>query len=87
MDNNRIDSKTKHKTAKSWLIFVLLIAFIYNGISFLNTEGNTHPLLSKLFNMIIIVLIIVIKNHEKELDEGNSEIFRQTKLDKYFNIK
>ena len=48
-------------------------------------EGNTYPLVDNLFNMTIILALIALIIHRKDFSEVKNTLFRQTKLDKYFN--
>ena len=49
--------RTKKIYGNSWIVILFLCIFFYNGYAFLNTEGNSHPLVGSLFNMIIILAI------------------------------
>ena len=51
--------KSKRGPAASLIIALLLFIFIYNGYTFLNTDGNDHPLVGSLFNMIIALSILI----------------------------
>ena len=50
----------KIKDNKTWIIILLGILFLYNGIQFLKEDGYRNTLLSLLFNMIIILFIIIL---------------------------
>ena len=79
------EEETKNETEKYWIIFGLITLFIYNGMYFIIIKGNAHPLLSYLFNIIISIIVMI--THEKDLDERKSEMIRQTRLDKYYRMK
>ena len=70
---------------KTRIIILLGILFLYNGFKFIGNEGNKSPILSTLFNMIIILFIILIVLHKNELNKKG--IIKQTILDDYFTIK
>lgn len=52
--------KSKRGPAASWIIALFLFIFLYNGYTFLNTDGNDHPLVGSLFNMIIALSIFFL---------------------------
>ena len=52
--------KSKRGPAASWIIALFLFIFLYNGYTFLNTDGNDHPLVGSLFNMIIVLSIFFL---------------------------
>ena len=74
----------KIKDNKAWIIILLGILFIYNGIQFLKEDGYQNNLLSLLFNMIIILFIIILMIHKNEI---KYDLIKQTILDDYFTIK
>ena len=84
--------KIKKISAESWIIIWISGIFIYNGYSFLNTEGNTNPLVGALFNMIIVLSILFYLFHKEDLKDKKDEVLSKTKLvyqeclDKYFKI-
>ena len=51
----------KIKEKKTWIIILLGIFFLHNGIQFLREDGHRSNLLSFLFNMIIINFLINLK--------------------------
>ena len=61
--------------------------FIRNSYVFVYTEGNNHPLLGPLFNMIIILAILIFIYHKKDIIEGKKEFIGQTFIDNYFKKK
>ena len=49
------------------LILVLIIIFILKCNKFLNREGNEHPLLGTLFDIIIILASLILIYRKNEL--------------------
>ena len=84
--------RTKKISGNSWIVILFLCIFFYNGYAFLNIEGNSHPLVGSLFNMIIILAIFFYIFHKEELINKKDDAINQTKqayqtyLDKYFKI-
>ena len=80
--------KSKRGPAASWIIDLFLFIFLYNGYTFLNTDGNDHPLVGSLFNMIIALSIFFFIYHKEDLEKEKASIngVCQASLDKYFNI-
>ena len=74
----------KIKDNKAWIIILLGILFLYNGIQFLKEDGYRNTLLSLLFNMIIILFVIILMIHKNEI---KYDLIKQTILDDYFTIK
>ena len=74
----------KIKDNKTWIIILLGILFLYNGIQFLKEDGCRNTLLSLLFNMIIILFVIILMIHKNEI---KYDLIKQTILDDYFTIK
>ena len=66
---------------KNILIFLLLAYFLYSAIKYFNIPGSDIPIISNLFNMIIILGLIIFFFHKEEIEEN---IGLQTSLDKYF---
>ena len=71
---------------KSWLILFLLISFVANAYKFLNTDGNTLPLVGTLFNMILVLAIFFLIHHKDDLDDDKNNILKQTYLEQYFKL-
>ena len=71
---------------KSWLILFLLISFVANAYKFLNTDGNTLPLVGTLFNMILVLAIFFLIHHKDDLDDDKNNILKQTYFDQYFKL-
>ena len=67
-------------------VFVASIIFLFQAFRFINTEGNTHPFVDSIFNMIVILAIIILIILIKEISETKDTLLRQTTLDKYFNV-
>ena len=74
----------KIKDNKTWIIILLGILFLYNGIQFLKEDGYRNTLLSLLFNMIIIIFIIILIIHKNVIKYDS---IKQKILDDYFTIK
>ena len=74
----------KIKENKTWIIILLDIFFLYNGIQFLREDGYRSNLLSLLFNMIILLFIIILMIHKNEI---RYDLIKQKILDDYFTIK
>jgi len=68
--------------SKSLLFIILIFLFLFNIIKFFNTNGSEIPIISILFNMIIIIGLIIFFLHEEEITSENKNI--QMTLDKYF---
>ena len=79
------EPKRKKNTTSLLFVFVALIFFVYHAFRFINTEGNTHPLVDSIFNMALILGLIIILIHKKEFDEAKETLLKQSTLDKYFN--
>ena len=56
--------KPRKSGLKNWLILFMLISFVINIYKFLNTEGNTLPLVGTLFNMILVLAIFFLIHHK-----------------------
>ena len=82
---NPEQQKKKKNTGSLLIVFVSAIIFLLQVFRFINTEGNTHPLVDSLFNMTIILALIALIIHRKDFSEVKNTLFRQTTLDKYFN--
>ena len=74
----------KIKENKTWIIILLAIFFLHNGIQFLREDGIRSTLLWLLFNMIIILFLIILMIHKNEI---KYDLIKQTILDDYFTIK
>ena len=82
---NPEQQKKKKNIGSLLIIFISAIIFLLQVFRFINTEGNTHPLVDSLFNMTIILALIVLIIHRKDFSEVKNNLFRQTTLDKYFD--
>ena len=82
---NPEQQKKKKNTGSILIVFVSAIIFLLQVFRFINTEGNTHPLVDSLFNMTIILALIALIIHRKDFSEVKYTLFRQTTLDKYYN--
>ena len=67
------------------VIFLALLIFFIQAFRFIKEEGNTHPILSSLFNMTIILGLIILIIHKNEFEKGKNAVLKQTTLDRYFN--
>ena len=85
MSSKTEDKKRKNNTMVKMVVLIAEILFLHQAFKFINTEGNTHPLLSSLFNMILFLGLIMFLVHRQELEEGKNHLIKQTTLDKYFN--
>ena len=74
----------KIKENKTWIIILIRILFLHNGIQFLREDGYRSNLLSLLFNMIILLFIIILMIHKNEI---RYDLIKQKILDDYFTIK
>ena len=72
---------------KNWIVFVLFTVFLSYMYRFLITDGNDHPLVDLLFKMILVLSIFVFFLLKTEIEEGKSEVMKQTSLFKYFSKK
>ena len=54
-------------------ILLLIILFVNNIIDFYKKKGMDYPLLQILFELILIVLLIVLAFHKKELIDKNQK--------------
>ena len=79
MEKNKERKKTKHS-----VILILIMLFFYDVYKFLNAEGNNHPVIEVLFNMIIILVSLMFLHHKKEIMEESKGIIGQTYLENYF---
>ena len=82
---NPEQQKKKKNTDALMVVFITSIIFLFQVFRFINTEGNTHPLLDIIFNMAIILALIIIIFQKNDFSEVKDALFRQTTLDKYFN--
>ena len=77
MENNK-----EREIKFNYIIILIIILFFYNGFNFLNTQGNGHPLVSPLFNMIEALAILIFIFHKNEIMKEQKN--GQTYLEKYF---
>ena len=80
------EEKNKKRTISLMAVFLALLLFCVQAFKFIKEEGNTHPIVSSLFNMIIILGLIIVIIHQKEFEKGKNSVLKQTTLDQYFNI-
>ena len=53
------EEKKWNVTTKKLLVLALILNFGYNAIKFLNAEGNAHPAILALFNMVISLGLLI----------------------------
>ena len=79
-----METKTKRNREAIWMT-LLIILFAKNLIKFFTEGGDKNNIALILLNLILIVAIFsAILNKEKIID--SKELFKQTKLDKFFII-
>ena len=66
---NPEQQKKKKNTGALLVVFISFIMFLLQVFRFINTEGNTHPLVDSLFNMTIILALIALIIHRKDFSE------------------
>ena len=74
----------KPKSSSGCVLLFILALLLINAFKFTNTEGNSHPLFSILFNMIILILFLVLFYHRKDIIEEKNDLWKQANLDGYF---
>ena len=82
--------KSRRNCLKSWFKLIMIISFAHNAYKFLNTDGNTLPLVGILFNMIIILAFLFFIHHKDDLDNDKNNKLKQTHLSnilKYLKIE
>ena len=80
-----MEKKAKGNPEAIWMI-LLLILFVKNITKFITEGGNKNNIALILLNLIIIVAIFSgLLNKEKIID-NKKQIFKQTKLDKFFKV-
>ena len=65
MGDTRHTKYIENKNGYNFVIVLLIILFIYNGINFLRLEVNTLPVPLTLFNLIIILALVVLLLNKK----------------------
>ena len=79
-----METKTKRNREAIWMT-LLIILFAKNLIKFFTEGGDKNNIALILLNLILIVAIFsAILNKEKIIN--SKELFKQTKLDKFFII-
>ena len=66
--------KKKKNTGALMAVFVASIIFLFQAFGFINTEGNTHPLVDSIFNMTVILAMIILIIHIKEISEAKDTL-------------
>ena len=72
-----------NNNAGNIMIIVLALLFVYFATRFLTTEGNAHPLVNSLFDMIVILAILVVVFHKRDIQESKKSLLKQMTLDSY----
>ena len=75
-------SLKKNKACKRWITLGVIILFLFNIVKFVNLDGNDHPLVSTLFNLIVLLSILVFILHKNKLLK--EQLFRQAIIEDYF---
>ena len=61
-----------------------MILFLNNAIKFFTEGGNRNNIALLLFFLIMILALILALFNKKKFFKNQVELFKQTKLDKYF---
>ena len=72
------------KIGKNWITFLIFLLILYYGIRFLSTDGNSHPLVANLFNMIILLSFLVFYFHKNEIEELGKKLESSIKYEVEF---
>ena len=67
------------------MIIVFALLFVYFATRFLTTEGNAHPLVNSLFDMIVIIAVLMIVFHKRDIQESKKSVLKQMTLDSYLH--
>ena len=67
------------------MIIALALLFVYFATRLLTTEGNTHPLVNSLFDMIVIIAILMVIFHKRDIQESKKSVLKQMTLDSYLH--
>ena len=67
------------------MIIALALLFVYFATRLLTTEGNIHPLVNSLFDMIVIKAILMVIFHKRDIQESKKSVLKQMTLDSYLN--
>jgi len=68
-----MEKNEERETKLNFIVLLLIALFFYNGYNFINSQGNKHPLVASLFNMIIslAILIFIYPKNEIMKDQKN----------------
>ncbi len=80
-----MEEKMKENREAIMLILLLILFFKYI-IGFFAEGGDKSPIALILFNLIIILALISLLLYREKILKINNDLFKQTKLDKYFKI-
>ena len=63
-----MSEKGKEKNMRvNWTVVTTTLCLVINAIHYLTIEGSGHPVPSTLYNMIMMIIIIIISIHQKEM--------------------
>ena len=65
---------SKNDTSSKFIAILLTILLIYKAFKFTNLDRNEHPLLSTLFDMILILTILLFLLHKSELIRSSEKL-------------
>jgi len=66
--------KNISNNAGNIMIIVLALLFVYFAIRFLTNEGNAHPLVNSLFDMIVIIAVLMVVFHKRDIQESKKTV-------------
>ena len=67
------------------MIIILALLFVYFATRFLTTEGNAHPLVNSLFDMIVIISILMVVFYKRDIQESKKSVLKKMTLDSYLH--
>lgn len=73
-----------HESRKNWVALLLFALILFYGYRFINTDGNSHPIVDNWFKMILLLPFLVFILHKKDIEEGKNNIWKQLTLFKHF---
>ena len=57
----------ENKKEINWGLITASVCLLFNGILFLTLEGSGLPIPTTLYNMILLLVIIMVSLHQKEM--------------------